>query len=183
MITKEKIKIFKHYQGKYNDFKELGTASQLNNFHKNEWELLASIYESIVIISKRHAENLFIKDTIKKIKENCDSNSFELLIKKKFFYNDFQKVKEILLQIISKINNNTDTIWAGYDNPDLLLNELKKEIDNIEICDFDTLNDIYINFLPTGSYQELSLSNGWSNEYLKLAERFDIIYDKLTKNH
>jgi len=34
-------------------------------------------------------------------------------------------------------------------------------------------------FAPTGTFQEHSISNGWSNEYLALAEKFDKIYDAL----
>jgi hypothetical protein len=36
-------------------------------------------------------------------------------------------------------------------------------------------------FLPTGTLQEISIQNGWSEEYLKLATEFDTIYERVYK--
>jgi hypothetical protein len=36
--------------------------------------------------------------------------------------------------------------------------------------------DIEVLFAPTGPIQEVSMSSGWSREFLRLAERFDEAY-------
>ena len=36
-------------------------------------------------------------------------------------------------------------------------------------------------FAPTSTYQEISLSNGWGNEFLKLADQFDKLYEKIRR--
>lgn len=103
------------------------------------------------------------------------------LEKEKLEHNkDFQKVAELLLQIRSCITEESDTVWAGFDNVEAFLEELNKDIDNIQLCDFQTLKKVHIEFLPTSTYQELSLSNGWSEMYLQLATEFDAIYKRLT---
>jgi hypothetical protein len=40
--------------------------------------------------------------------------------------------------------------------------------------------DLSVLFLPTGPLQEISLSSGWSAEFLRLAERFDTEIAKVT---
>jgi hypothetical protein len=34
-------------------------------------------------------------------------------------------------------------------------------------------------FLPTSTYQEISISNGWGDNYIKLSSEFDKLYEKL----
>jgi hypothetical protein len=36
-----------------------------------------------------------------------------------------------------------------------------------------------VEFLPTSTYQELAMSNGWSEEYLQIAEKLDSIYKRI----
>jgi hypothetical protein len=81
--------------------------------------------------------------------------------------------------IKSKINDETDTVWAGFDNTEILIKELDSDQKQIELLDFDTLEKIMVEFLPTSTYQELAMSNGWSDEYLKIAENFDSIHKRI----
>ena len=53
------------------------------------------------------------------------------------------------------------------------------DIENIENCNFESLNNVNAGFLPTSTYQELSLSNGWSSQYFVIAEDFDKVYEKI----
>lgn len=96
------------------------------------------------------------------------------------YFEDFQKVAELLLQIRGYITEKSDIVWAGFDNVEAFLEELNKDIVNIQLCDFQTLKKVKLHFLPTSVYQELSLSNGWSEMYLQLATEFDAIYERLT---
>jgi hypothetical protein len=51
------------------------------------------------------------------------------------------------------------------------------EIDSILVqLENGSLPDIEVLFAPTGPIQEVSMSSGWSRDFLKLAERFDEAY-------
>jgi hypothetical protein len=103
-------------------------------------------------------------------------------IKQEQLYADFQKVKAILGTIKGYISKDTDVIWAGYDNVDEFLTELNKYIEKMESCDFDALGKLEMNFAPTSSYQDLSISNGWGDDFLELADQFDQLTEKLKKH-
>jgi len=87
---------------------------------------------------------------------------------------------EILLKVKSKIPDESDMLWTYFESPV----ELRKEIDGfilqLEEENVNCLAAINIHFIATGTFQEHSLMNGWSDEYLILAEKFDIIYNQLT---
>lgn len=86
------------------------------------------------------------------------------------------KVVDIVTVIISKLDENTDGLWAGYAEASDIA-ELKSELSNIieELRNnkLTGLSQLKNYFVPTSVFQELSLSNGWSSAYLKLAEEFD----------
>ncbi|MFY7733681.1 MAG: hypothetical protein ACOVSR_09380 [Bacteroidia bacterium] len=48
--------------------------------------------------------------------KKSDVETYKLFVDKISFYNDFQKVKHILETIKSWTTDETDTVWAGYDN-------------------------------------------------------------------
>lgn len=86
---------------------------------------------------------------------------------------NLKRVIEIIKIIDSKITNETDVIWAGYDSPDELKNEIRSDLEALIGGDLSRLEKFRIHFAPTSTFQELSMSNGWSNEYLQLAKEFD----------
>lgn len=97
-------------------------------------------------------------------------------------YNDFQIVKEILLNVKNLINKETDIIWSRYSNVSKLLEDLNNDIEKIENCDYETLKRVNGEFAPTSTYNETSFSSGWGQEYINLSAKFDSIYKKITKN-
>ena len=48
----------------------------------------------------------------------------------------------------------------------------------LEEGDLQVLEWMKVQFLPTVGFQEISLSNGWADEYLALADRFDGAYGR-----
>lgn len=181
MITLEKIKIFNGYGGNIDEFARNSRNNGYSIIEDKEWALIDNFFQDIELITKGLSPQIYTDQALKKMAENCDSSSFNFLTQKIPFYQDFQGVATILKEIKNKINQKTDTVWAGFDNADTFLTELNHDIGRIEFCDFETLNKVHVEFAPTCTYQELSLSNGWSTEYLILAERFDILFNKLSK--
>jgi hypothetical protein len=184
IITFDRLKLFKYYRGDIDYFSRTASKTYKDIFGEdsdNTWAIISSKLQDIELISKRLATQDYVDKVLKELKEICDIESFEALTDKIKYYSKFQIVAEILLALKSKINSETDTIWAGFDSAELFLKELSQDIEKIRCCDFTTLEKVNIDFAVTSTYQELSISNGWSDEYLKLAEKFDRVYEEIKK--
>ncbi|WP_343636128.1 hypothetical protein [Fluviicola sp.] len=88
--------------------------------------------------------------------------------------------QEILLQILeiikSTINPETELIFSYFESVEKLIRELDELSEAVKNGNLESLEELSMHFAPTSSFQELSIQNGWSDEYLKLAESFDRIY-------
>lgn len=181
MITREKINIFDSYRGNMDEHAYAGRDHEKNLFDNTDWSLIENFYQNIELINKSHAAQTYIDQTIIKLKEHCDHDSFDMFTSKIEYYNDFQKVADILRQIKELTSYETNTAWAGLDSAAIFLEELNQDIEHIETCNFQTLEKVKVEFLPTCTYQELSVSNGWGERYIKLSSEFDKLYEKLTE--
>jgi len=181
MITREKIKIFDSYGGNIDELANAGPDHKKNLFDNNDWSLIEIFYQNIELINNTHVDQTCIDQTLIKLKEHCDHDSFDMFTSKIEYYNDFKKVADILRQIKELTSYETNTAWAGFDSAAIFLEELSQDIEHIETCNFQTLEKVKVEFLPTCSYQELSISNGWGDRYVKLSGEFDKLYEKLTE--
>lgn len=86
---------------------------------------------------------------------------------------------KILEKVKDKVSDESDTVWAGYDTPQQLREEIQTYIKELSARNLQSLEDIHRHFLPTSTFQEHSLSNGWGDEYIRLSEKFDAIYSSL----
>ena len=85
-----------------------------------------------------------------------------------------------LVEIIkSKITSDTDLMWTHYNSIEELITEIDFNSKLLEAKNDQGLEFFLMSFLPTGTFQEISIQNGWSEEYLKLAAQFDTIYENL----
>jgi len=185
LITKDKLRIFSSYGGDIDGLLRYNKSADINIFGKSldkDWGLISSKLQDLDLISKRLASYDYSKQTLTDLEEITDNESFQIFTNKINFYNDFQKVRQILERIKSWTTNETDTVWAGYVNAEEFLVDLNQDIEKIKFCDFTTLDKLKIEFAPTSTYQEISISNGWGDEFLKLAENFDNLYEKITTN-
>lgn len=178
----EKLKIYNSYGGDIDGICRNNRPAEKAAFGDNfdsTWSLIANKLQDIELISKQLTSYDYTKNTLTELYENSDDETYNLFTDKIPFYNDFQKVKSILETIKNLIIDGTDTVWAGYDNGKEFLVDLNTDIEKIKFCDFETLDKLNIEFAQASTYQEISLSNGWANEYLKLAEQFDNLYKRL----
>lgn len=86
----------------------------------------------------------------------------------------------IIWAIWNKIQKDSDYISAGFDDYKTARIEVEKLLERIRKSSPKILDDLTLYFAPTGKFQELSIANGWENEYLELAERFDDYKNKNT---
>jgi len=89
---------------------------------------------------------------------------------------------EIIKNVREKFVDNSDMVWTSYETAKEIRDELDSFIQQINLGDKTCLENLNMHFLPTSTFQEHSLQNGWTKEYLKLSENFDSIYEKM-KNH
>ena len=179
MITLEKIKVFDSFNGDIDGYLRTERKYHENLFEDNEWLLIGSFYQDIELISKHLVGETYIEQVIVNLKEKFDKESFEMLAGKFDFYKDFQNVADILIRIKSCLSPDSDIIGAGQDNTDEFTEDLNKDIQHIQNCSFIVLSDIYTKFLPAGTYQEISMSNGWGNEYVNLSTKFEKVHERL----
>jgi hypothetical protein len=88
--------------------------------------------------------------------------------------------KDALIHLISAVINeinvkSTDVTWSKYDSVEELLNELRTYIDKILTNDNSVLQELKLCFAPTSSLQEISINNGWENEFLEFSKVFGTI--------
>ena len=63
--------------------------------------------------------------------------------------------------------------WSSWNDREAALSEIDSILARLEN---GSVPDIGVLFAPTGPIQEVSLSSGWSLDFLKLAKRFDEAY-------
>jgi hypothetical protein len=66
-----------------------------------------------------------------------------------------------------------DYSWSSWNDQQHALAEIDSILADLEN---GSIPDLEVLFAPTGPIQEVSMSSGWSGEFLKLAERFDQAY-------
>ena len=63
-------------------------------------------------------------------------------------------------------------MWSS-DTPGEVVESLEREIDSLIARGKCDRLELSVLFAPTGAIQEISMANGWSDEYLALAAGFD----------
>lgn len=92
---------------------------------------------------------------------------------------DLSSIIDLVKIIRRKITDETDVVWTRYPSVNELQTDIDQNLRALELGDLQALESIQQLFLPTATFQELSLSNGWADEFLLLAARFDQAYEKV----
>lgn len=86
---------------------------------------------------------------------------------------------DIINKVKDKITDDSDMVWTRYDNAKQFRDELDKTVQKFMAGHSSSLDELSIFFSPTGTLQEHAISNGWGDEYLAFAERFDSFYSSI----
>jgi len=86
---------------------------------------------------------------------------------------------EIINKVKEKITDDSNMVWTHYDNAKQLRDELDATVEKLKLGDKSALEELNNLFLPTAALQEHSISNGWPDDYLNLAEKFDNLYSMI----
>lgn len=88
----------------------------------------------------------------------------------------YTEATEIILAVKKHIKPDTNVVWTTYKSVEELIDILDKYIERLKKEDLTVMDEINIAFLPTSNFCELAISNGWGDDYLILAEKFDTVY-------
>jgi len=94
----------------------------------------------------------------------------------------------IIIEILETIKKlilepRTDISWSTFDNKDDLIIEIDAHIQKLKLKDFSKVRDLILLFAPTSDFQEISLSSGWSKDYLNISEKFDFAIRSLCEKY
>ena len=86
---------------------------------------------------------------------------------------------DIVKKVKEKVTDDSDMVWTHYDNAKQLRDELDANVQKLKFGDTGSLEELKMLFLPTATLQEHAICNGWPEEYLNLAEKFDNLYSTI----
>jgi hypothetical protein len=75
-----------------------------------------------------------------------------------------------------------DFCWSPWEDQEQALREVDSVIGSLQAGDAVDLGLIRVFFLPTGPIQEVSLSSGWGEEFIRLADRADAALARADSN-
>lgn len=107
------------------------------------------------------------------------------LFRKKTKYNYSPEIAKRLIDIINDVKiyilDDSDMTYCYYETPKDFIIELDKYIQEIQRGNMKVIDDLSVEFAVTSSLQEHSMGNGWSDEFILIADKFDVI-ERLIKN-
>ncbi len=74
-----------------------------------------------------------------------------------------------------------DVTMSTFNTSKDVINAIDNHITRLSESDISKINELKILFLPTSDFQEISISNGWGEEYLEIAEEFDSLVQLVKK--
>ncbi|MBD3215557.1 MAG: hypothetical protein GF311_23305 [Candidatus Lokiarchaeota archaeon] len=87
------------------------------------------------------------------------------------------KIRKIIniIELIKEfiINIESDLTWSNYKSEKEILIELDTMIQEFEEENFSRLLDLQAHFAPASEFQEISISSGWSEEFIVISKMFE----------
>jgi hypothetical protein len=83
---------------------------------------------------------------------------------------------DIVNEVIAICESSTQHVdWAGYEDQDELLEDLREHARRLREGDTSRLRELRVLFLPTGPLQDIAIDSGWVDQYMNLSSRFDAL--------
>jgi hypothetical protein len=90
-----------------------------------------------------------------------------------------QAIIEIIENIRNRLTEETDIVWTRYNSVLEIQIEIESVLQALQDGDVTVLDDFRMHFGPTSTFQEISISNGWGEEFLHLANDFESLHDHI----
>lgn len=82
MITEDKIKVYKHYDGDIDGWARSGSKKEKSIMSDEDWYVIDGLIQDLSIVKKGLASSGFNENLNVKLKEMCDSDSTVNLLQK-----------------------------------------------------------------------------------------------------
>jgi hypothetical protein len=87
---------------------------------------------------------------------------------------NLQNLTVVLLEArVLLANPENNFLWSSWEDSSEALEEIDGLLVQLKAGEFPSAGSLRVLFLPTGPIQEVSLSSGWGDEFLELANKFD----------
>ena len=86
-------------------------------------------------------------------------------------------------EVLSRIDPNADVILTSFETADQLKKEIDRDLQQLEQGNLDYLQQVYLHFLPTSTFQEIYIDEKWEIEMLDFCARMDELYARLKPIH
>jgi hypothetical protein len=86
--------------------------------------------------------------------------------------NQPKELISVLEQIVVKLSKSEEAVYSSL-TPNEVIKNIQDQIDKIKINKEFDKSLLKVEFAPTSTIQEIAMANDWSEEYLKLADKFD----------
>ncbi len=94
--------------------------------------------------------------------------------------NSIDQLIDLLIEIRKQfLSSDIDLFFSRYNSIDEVLLEIDSFIFELRNKNTKVIDELYILFAPTGTFQEISISNGWGERYILMSDRFDHIYKSI----
>lgn len=74
MITIDKIKIYKRFNGDVDGWARIGTAEEKSIMSDEDWFLIDGFIQDLILVKKHLVSDEFIKKINERLNENCDTD-------------------------------------------------------------------------------------------------------------
>jgi hypothetical protein len=91
----------------------------------------------------------------------------------------FEHAEQILLSVRRFATDDSDVVWTTWDTPTQMRAEIDACLEKIRKHNIEGIKRAAFFFLPTSDFQEHSISNGWTDEYMRLSTLFDQVDQSL----
>jgi hypothetical protein len=83
----------------------------------------------------------------------------------------FKSQMNRLLEML--VSQDVDVTWSSYDDSEQVINEIKIIENSILNGNVKSIEEMNFLLSPTGGLQEISISSGWGDEFLEIAESLE----------
>jgi len=91
-----------------------------------------------------------------------------------------QKTINIVLEVRSKIVDESDMMWTSFTTAVELRDEIDEILLGLRNEDLSVIRTLNAHFAAASTFQDHAIQNNWSERYMELADEFDKIYEHYT---
>jgi hypothetical protein len=82
---------------------------------------------------------------------------------------------QLLERLVTLLEDSNESVWSPL-SPKKVSDFIQGMISKLQNGEELEIDRLKLEFAPTSTIQEISMENGWSEEFLEMASRFDVLF-------